>query len=165
MTALAAIAMAMQIVIVPPESYKVTFGFELQGGLFRILHSDDDRLVVEARRPTSVAEPSVEVVFESTSPVQTPALVVVQVEAQCSGTPVMQRVEFFNYARGTWEVVDERDAPRFDTVMGMRGESPPAEYVQPGTRKMRAKVGYYDRGVTFLSWTADFDQFIWGIVP
>jgi hypothetical protein len=165
MTLLVAIATVTQIVTVPPEDYEVTYGFEVQGGLQRILHSDDDRIVIEARRPTSVAEPSAEVVFRATCPVQTPSLVTIQLEAQCTGTPVIQRVEFYNFARSRWEVVDERPAPRFDTIMGMQGESAPAEYVEQGTRKMRVKIGYHDRGVTFIAWSGEFDQLLWGIVP
>lgn len=160
-----AAAAAAQIVTVPPEDYAVTYGFEVQGGLQRVLQSDDDRLVIEARRPTSVAEPSAEVIFVATCPVQSPSLVTVQLEAQCTGMPVLQKVEFYNFARSRWEVVDERPAPRFDTIMGMQGKSPPAEYVEQGTRKMRVKIGYHDRGVTFIAWSGEFDQLLWGIVP
>jgi len=165
MTHILASLLALQIQFVVPERYEVTHGVELQGGIRRVQFSDDDRLIVEARRPLTVAEPSVQVVFEATSPSEAPKELGLEVEALCTGEPVLQRVEFFNFTKGRWEIVDERPAPSFDKVISTRGNAPPEEYVEDGTRRLRVRVGYHDRGVTFISWTGQYDRLLWGIVP
>jgi len=157
--------LSCQIQFVTPDSYTVTFGVEIQGGVRRVRFSDDDRLIVEARRPSAIAEPSVEVIFEATSPTETPQELGVEVEAMCTGNPALQRIEYFNFTTRRWEVVDERPAPEFDAVISTHGRAAPADYVEDGTRKMRVKVGYHDRGVTFLSWSGQYDRILWGVVP
>ncbi len=38
-----------------------------------------------------------------------------------------------------------------------------ARFVQPGTRLLRARIGYHDRGVTFISWGGRFDVTKWEV--
>lgn len=165
MTHVLASLLALQIQFVVPERYEVTHGVELQGGVRRVQFSDDDRLIVEARRPLAVAEPSAQVVFEATSPSETPQTISLEVEALCTGEPALQRIELFNFTSGQWEIVDERPAPSFDKIVSVQGNAPPADYVEDGTRRLRVRVGYHDRGVTFISWTGQYDRLLWGIVP
>lgn len=165
MVGILCMCLSFQIQFVTPDRYQVTHGVEIQGGIQRVRFSDDDRLIVEARRPFTVAEPSVEVIFEATSPTETPQDLGVEVEAMCTGSPAIQRIEYFNFTTQTWEVVDERNAPDFDQVISTHGQAPAPDYVEDGTRKMRIKVGYHDRGVTFLSWSGQYDRILWGVVP
>lgn len=146
-----------------PSSFTITRGALTSGGLPDLFFSDNSYVNVEARRATEIAAASVEIEVVGTSPISSPAELKFIVEAGQSGDPVRQRIELFNYAGGFWEQVDERNAPFADTTFVVTISSNAARFVQPGTRQMKARVGYHDRGVTFPAWGARYDMTKWEV--
>lgn len=146
-----------------PTQFTVTRGALLGGSLNDLLFSDNSYVNVEARRPTEIAAASVEVEVEGTSPVESPTLLQFVLEAATSGAPVRQRIELFNYQSNTWEQVDERDGPFADTTVVVTIATNASRFVQAGTGKVRARIGYHDRGVTFISWGGRYDLTKWEV--
>lgn len=146
-----------------PSSFTITRGALTSGGLPDLFFSDNSYVNVEARRATEIAAASVEIEVVGTSPISSPAELKFIVEAGQSGDPVRQRIELFNYVGGFWEPVDERNAPFADTTFVVTISSNAARFVQPGTRQMKARVGYHDRGVTFPAWGARYDMTKWEV--
>ena len=152
-----------QALEVLPSAFTVTRGAQTGGGLQDLFFSDDSYLLVEARRPTEIAAASVELVVEGASRIQTPAELRFNFEGATSGEPAIQRIELFNFLNSTWEVVDERKAPTEDTIVVVTITTNPERFVQAGTRLVRARIGYHDRGVTFISWDGRFDRCTWTV--
>lgn len=146
-----------------PSSFTVTRGQLTGGGLNDLFFSDNAYVNVEARRPTEIAAASVEIEVAGTSPIATPAELKFILEAGQSGDPVIQRIELFNYESGFWETVDERNAPFADTTVVIAISSNAARFVQSGTRQVKARVGYHDRGVTFPAWGGRYDMTKWEV--
>lgn len=152
-----------QEVEVLPSGFTVTRGVQTGGGLQDLFNSDDSYLRIEARRPTEIAAASVELVVEGTSTIQTPSELKFNFEGATSGTPAMQRIELFNFQNSTWETVDERTAPQQDTAVVVTITTNPTRFVQSGTGLVRARIGYHDRGVTFISWDGRYDRCTWTV--
>lgn len=147
------------------SDFEVLRGLHLAGGLQQMRFDDNDRLVVEARRPSEVAAPSVEVeVRGSTTRFGSSELRFV-LNASCTGSPATQRIEFFNFQRGVWESVDERSATMNDSTTVVVIVPNPTPFIQSGTGMMRARIQFHDRGVTFLSWSGRIDQVVWSVGP
>jgi hypothetical protein len=146
-----------------PSSFTVTRGELTSGGLNDLFFSDNAYVNVEARRQTEIAAASVEIEVVGTSPIATPTELKFTVEAAQSGDPVRQRIELFNYSNNQWEIVDERNAPFADTTVVVTISSNAARFVQSGTRQVKARVGYHDRGVTFPAWGARYDVTKWEV--
>jgi hypothetical protein len=146
-----------------PTQFTVTRGSLTSGGLADLFFSDDSYLNIEARRPTEIAAASVEIVVEGTSPTASPTSLTFVLEAGQSGDPTRQRIELFNFQTNQWEMLDERNGPFADTVVRVNISSNASRFVQPGTRTMRARIGYHDRGVTFISWGGRFDVTKWQV--
>ncbi|GIV01469.1 MAG: hypothetical protein KatS3mg015_0299 [Fimbriimonadales bacterium] len=60
-------------------------------------------------------------------------------------------------------MLDERTAPFADTTVTVVVSGNASRFVQAGTRLMRARIGYHDRGVTFVSWGARYDLTKWEV--
>jgi hypothetical protein len=146
-----------------PSQFTVTRGARTSGGLPELFFSDDSYLNVEARRATEIAAASVEIVVEGVAPTETPTTLKFSLEAGQSGTPVLQRIELFNFQTNQWEQLDERAAPFADTTVTVTAQGNVSRFIQPGTRLMRARIGYHDRGVTFVSWGARYDLTKWQV--
>lgn len=146
-----------------PSSFTVTRGERTSGGLPDLFFSDNAYLNVEARRATEIAAASVEIVVEGTAPTEAPSALTFVLEAAQSGDPTRQRIELYNFQTSQWEIVDERPSPFADTTIRVNITTNAARFVQPGTRTMRARIGYHDRGVTFISWGARYDLTAWEI--
>ncbi|GIV02443.1 MAG: hypothetical protein KatS3mg015_1273 [Fimbriimonadales bacterium] len=147
--------------VVLPSSFTVTRGVQTSGALQDLFFSDDSYLNVQARRPTEVAAASVEIEVEGTATSSNPSELKFTLEAASSGSPARQRIEVFNFANGTWEMLDERDAPAADTSLTFTLAGDLSRFVEAGTRRMRVRIGYHDRGVTFLDWGGRFDVVNW----
>jgi hypothetical protein len=143
------------------DSFTVTRGVRTSGTVQDLHFSDDSYLNVEARRPTEVAAASVEIEVQGTATSQNPSSLKIVVEAASSGAPVRQRIEAYNFATGTWEQIDERDGAQADTTLTLTLTGNLSRFVEPGTRRLRVRIGYHDRGVTFLNWGGRFDVVKW----
>lgn len=148
-----------------PEGFTVTRGTFVSGGLPELLDSDDARVVVQAVRQTDLNTPSVEIELTATSPIDAPGEIRFRVEAATSGAPSRQRIELFDYKTSRWVVVDQRAGVDADTVVSVSVTENAQRFVEPGTRAMKARVGYLDLGITFLAWNGRYDHAFWNVDP
>ena len=152
-----------QIQIVRPHTFIVTFGELIGGELRSLFNSDDDYVIVRERPSISVLAPSIEVVVIATSPIESPKTFGFVLEASCSGFPTLQRLSLYNYESDSWELVDERNPTSWDSIVEFAAGENPSRFVKPGTKEMKARIGYIDSGVVSLGWVSKLDWTVWGI--
>ncbi|MEW5882771.1 MAG: S8 family serine peptidase [Armatimonadota bacterium] len=150
-----------------PTSLNVIQGVVLGGDVNSLERSDDRYLRVEARRPQSVAEPSVDLVVSGFTQAPSVGALTVRVE---SATPtengrVEQAVELYDFQANAWVEVDRRTPPEDDdaVVVQVQG-SGAARFVGAGG-EVRCRVKWFDRGVTVAGWAVRIDQVRWTVHP
>jgi hypothetical protein len=146
-----------------PSAFEVTRGELAQGDLEDLFGSDDARVVVEARRPTEVSAASVEIEVTGMSTSEAPQSFQFILEASSVGTPAVQRIELYNYDTDSWENVDERSPSPSDAVVNVLVDTDTGRFIESGTLEMKARIGFHDRGVTFISWSGNYDAASWRI--
>lgn len=152
------------IVDVRPSAFDVTRGVRLDGGLEDLFTSDDRRMRIEARRPTEIAAASAEIEIVGSSPAEHPHSLRAVVEASTTDGPAIARVELFDFTNGRWVVVGEETATREDSVLTFTVLESPERFVQQGTRNMRMRLGFHDRGITGAGWRAQVDRMGWQVI-
>jgi hypothetical protein len=148
-----------------PLRFVVTRGALAAGGIRELGDSDDEYVIVEQRRPTEVAAASAEIEVTTVASEDSFSSFTFTYEGNSDGTPARQRIELRNFATGQWDQIDERDASNADGVVQVTINTDVDDYVDPGTNEMKARIGYHDRGVTFLSWSGNYDQVGWTFNP
>lgn len=144
-----------------PGAFNVTRGVLNSGGLADLLISDDSALVVDQRPPFLVSDPNVQVVVSTLAPADNIATFRVKVESRSNGSPsnrVVQRIEAFNFATNSWVNLGERNPSATDAVWTVPASGPSSQYVQPGTREMRVRLGWFDRGTIAPNWGVAIDE-------
>jgi hypothetical protein len=107
----------------------------------------------------------VQVVIDGISPTAQPAEMQFQLEAQSSLNPLggsTQKIELFNFTSGLWLQVDQRVATTTDSVTAVTVTNP-AQFVQAGTRTVRARVSWRGSSQPSRSAGTRIDQAIWRI--
>jgi hypothetical protein len=145
------------------QRFDVTRGVRIQGGTISIQSSDDEYLVVEARRPSAVSQPSVQVVVESVSPLESPAALSIRVEASVLLKGPIQWIDLYNFEEEDWERVDERLGTADDSVAEVAITQSAERFVEPASRSLRVRVSHYDPGLTFAGWIARIDHVQWRV--
>ena len=152
---------------VAPASFAVTHGRHLSGGLPDLFDSDDNYLLVQAMPAISLLSPSIQVEVEGTAPQGRVVYVKFRFEAGCSAFPsnrISQRLYLYNYEADLWELMYQ-DAPTFaDSVVEVLITSNPGRFVEPGTKKMKARMAWFDLGgLVAVNWFAAIDEAVWEI--
>lgn len=150
-------------VTVLPDSFAITRGTYLSGGLSDLFDSDDLRIAAREAPPFTVQDPGVQLTITGVAPSQNVASLQFSVEAACTGLPstsLKQRIEAFDYVANAWVIVDERQPSTSDQVVTVTLTNP-NRFVQSGTRKMSARVSYFDTGVFAPAWEGRFDRTVW----
>jgi hypothetical protein len=145
------------------SSFEVTRGQLVSGTIDDLGASDDQDVEVEARLPSEIAANSVEIEVTGTATTDSPSGIAFAVEAATSGDPTVQKIELYNYDTQLWEMVSERGGPNSDTVTQVIIRTDASRFVEAGTREVKARVGFGDRGVNFPSWGGTYDQVFWTI--
>lgn len=135
------------------------------GGNVRALFNDDaKRYDVRARVPFAAADPSVLIELEGVSPIQNPARLRFHLQGLCNGTPlnrIDQVILFRNFQNGTWEEVSRQNPTGSDGDVFIDIQANAARFVEPGTRKLLARVGWFDRGAATPNWLTSTDVGVW----
>jgi hypothetical protein len=150
--------------VIQPLDFTVTRGELIGGDLADLFASDDEYVEVDARRPTEIAANSVEVEFTSAVPSEAPATLQFIVETGTGGAPSNVNVAFFNYDSAEWDVLLDRGSSQSDETITVTVDQNTGRYIQNGTREVKSRVGYSDRGVTFPAWGGRFDMAGWTLV-
>jgi hypothetical protein len=146
-----------------PHSFSVTQGVRRAGGLLSLYESDDDRFVIEARRPDSVSRPSVELILDAEAGATTIRRVIFTLEASTTIGRLSQRIDLFNFEINQWERVDTREATPNDSVVEVVITENPGRFVHDGDGAMRARIGFWDPGIPIAGWFAHIDQAVWSV--
>ena len=131
-----------RVVLVTPQSYVVTIGDEISGGTQELANSDDQDLV--ARRSSSTIQSIVEVEFQATSPVGNPSELEFCFEASVFARGgVVQTISLFNYDTNSFEVIDTRNASRFnDSTATITPTGDIGRFVDDSSSQVLAKVRF-----------------------
>jgi hypothetical protein len=152
-----------------PVSFSVTRGVRTAGGLLAITETDDDRMVISARRPSAVSQPSIELNVEGVTSTRDPTGLSLRVEAAPRFPRTPTWFDFFNFREQRWERVavlamgrdDSCDRGGQDDVAVGGVTEDAARFVHPDTGLLRARVGFYDPGFTFAGWSVSIDWVGW----
>ena len=152
----------MDPVVVTPDSFLVTRGSYLAGGVIELAGSDNADL--QLQRSSSDIQSRTEFEISAVSPTANPSLFEVELEGSVfARTTVNQTIEFFDYAAGTWETMDTRAATRFtDDSIVVSASGDLSRFVEAGTLAIRARVRYQSP-VARQQFASNTDLFAWTI--
>ena len=149
-------------VVVAPDSFLVTRGNYVSGGIPELTNSDDADLSI-IRSPSDI-QSRTEFEVSAISPNANPALFEIELEGSVfARAAVTQSVELFDYNLSSWETIDTRAAARFTdatTTVGAAGDL--SRFVEPGTMAIRARVRF-DSSVARQQFSSNIDLFSWTI--
>jgi len=143
-----------------PVQFSVTRGARISGGVLSLFESDDDYLIVQARRPSSVSQPSVEVIVEGVAENRTPPVLAFRAEAFATA-PAIERIDLFNVVANEWVRLREMQADETDRVLSIVISEGARDYIRQSDGVMRARISYYDPGLTNVGWGAAIDRAVW----
>ena len=127
------------VVTVAAESFDVTRGTHVSGGLAELAESDNVDLV--ARRNTSDISSRVFLELKASTLNQNPTSLDFLLEGSVfARSTVVQSIDLFDYATGAWEEVDSRDATRFtDSEITAMPGGDLTRFIEPGTGCIEAQ--------------------------
>jgi hypothetical protein len=145
---------------VTPATYAIESGAHLSGGVGSLSASDDERLAVN----TTHFNLPIAIRFEATAPVQTPSTLTFRYEGHVNNPSSIQQLELYDFAAGSWVVVDSRPGSASD-VQVVVAPTNPARFVQSGTRLVRARVSVSSGSRNMRSWQTRVDFVSWTMAP
>jgi hypothetical protein len=158
------------LVEILPDSFMILDGMLLSGTLEDLFDSDDSRVVVSPSSfvPPSGPEPPVQIEIEGTSMNETPSELRFHYEGHVfmldANVSTRQRTSLFNYFTQSYDELDNRLAASSDEVFEIVITTNPANYVEPGTGRVKALITYKAEGLSgFLFAIANLDQTVWTI--
>ena len=148
------------VVTVAAESFDVTRGTHVSGGLAELAESDNVDLV--ARRNSSDISSRVFLELKASTLNQTPTRFNFLLEGSVfARSTVVQSIDLYDYATGVWEEVDSRDATRFtDSEITAMPGGDLTRFIEPGTGCIEARIRYQSINPR-QQFTANIDQAIW----
>jgi hypothetical protein len=151
---------------VPPTSFDVVVGENVQGGLPELASSDNQRMNIESSVPPEADATNnleVRLVLERQLASPTPSTLAVRLEGNATVPQCSQSIELFNFQTGQYETVDVRLASEnTDAVADVQPGGSPLRFVQTGTGLVRARVKFIQSPlVSEILWSARIDQFVW----
>jgi glucose/arabinose dehydrogenase len=148
--------------VVVSDSFSVTQGIYVSGGIAELASSDDADLTIRPFGPGSA-----EFQVKGVSPVANPSSF--EVTLECSVSPLLsnvtQTIELFDYDDEAWEEVDSRRAGRIDDdTVEVAATGDLSRYVEAGTGCIEARIRFKSNNPRrrFISNT---DLFKWTISP
>jgi len=153
-------------ILVAPDSFNVTWGRLLAGSLESLAASDDERVRIAGSVTGARGSPNVQVELNGTSPLSQPAQLTLKLEAQSDLFPVgqvSQRIEMFNFVTQQWVQVDQRFATTADSVASYSVTSNAGHFVEPGTKRMRARLTWSGGSQVSRSQGSKIDQLCWWV--
>jgi hypothetical protein len=148
-----------------PNALLMLTGFVQSGNIDSLRFQDNDRLIMREAPPVALGAPSIDVRIDGTSPVATIATMRLRVVTSTSGAPasaVTQVIQMFNYSTNVFETVDTRQGTASDNVILINPTGDPNRFIEPGTRRVRIRVRWFDPGTLFsFGWVGRINQVNW----
>ena len=146
------------------EMYNIIFGVFGSGTLSELTEYDNNYLFIRQQVLRSRLDPAVSMSFESTAAPGNFSMLHLELETNCTAAPVssvMQHVDLYNFQSNTWITMDSRPATTADQFVEVISMTPMV-FIDPATRKVRARVRYIDPGTLLTrSWGVNFDVVRW----
>lgn len=148
-----------------PDSYQLVQGTPFSGGLSDVFAVDHQYLVVKSRPGPSPRMPEISVVISGTSPVTAPSELRFASVGHVNTVNVSQTIELYDFVSGAWVHAAQTSASMTDSQL-LASAASPTRFVEPGTRRIMARVSYKATGATFsIGWRGYLDQAVWNISP
>lgn len=149
---------------VAPTSFSFLRGLQLGGNVASLAQDDGDYLVAKAWITLSQSEAPIQLVAEATAPSGQVLDLELTVVAKVGTVGLSQSIQLWNYVTGDYDTFTTQSSTTSDS---MHIVSPPggfADYVEPGTRKVKAKVNWFQTGIAlYWPWDISVDQVEWAI--
>lgn len=150
--------------IVAPESFTVTRGEYISGGLPELTESDNMDLSI--RRLVTDLHSRTEFGVKSTSPTAFPTTFGFSLEgAVIASSNVVQTIELFDYDAAAWELVNTMDAvrtPGSDSVVTATPTGDLSRFVEAGTMCIEARI-HFQSDSPRQRFASNTDQAVWTI--
>ncbi len=128
-------------IIGTPESAVVKRGRTISGDVGSLSDNDSQRLLVKPEGEFDPSQPAIQVVVEATVPEGSVQSLRLLVDGGASAD-VEQTIELYDFVAQTYLVVDVRPATVPDLLVVADAGGEPANFVEAGTGKVRARIGY-----------------------
>ena len=135
---------------VAPAAYNWVRGGWQSGGVASLMFDDGDYNVAKAGLVLFPNEPPAQIVVDSVAPVGQVLGLSVSIVAKVNTPGLSQRVELWNWTTGAYVSVGTTGSTVSDSIQTATASGALAEYVQAGTRAVRAKVSFFRTGLTFV---------------
>ena len=153
------------VVHIPAYDFEITRGIRIYGGLLSLRASDDEHMIIQAKRPPSVSQPSAQLIVVGQATEEPVRAVRFTLESSALLDLVIQWIDFYNFDTGAWERMDERSASENDATMTVRIDEDAQRFVNRDTGELRARVSFYDPGIPIAGWDCRIDWIEWQTVP
>jgi hypothetical protein len=146
----------------PVTSASVFPGVQIGGNLKSLLTSDDDKFAVRLGVTLSNSQAPLQIVYQGNVPHQNPTSLEFVVDSRTSASNIEFRIQFFNFQTGQYETPYERESSTEDTYAIAYSVGDHQRFVEPGTRKVRARLTCRALGpVLAFPWRCEIDRAIW----
>jgi hypothetical protein len=146
---------------IQPFSYQWFRGNYQSGNIGSLWFNDANYNVAKAGLVLFPSEPPAQLIAETFSPTFTPVGLRLDVDAKVNTPGLNMRIEMFNFSTNQYVQLWSGPVGTTDQYQ-IAFASTPAQFVQPGTAVMRAKVSFYRTGLTLVwPWTASVDLINW----
>jgi hypothetical protein len=141
------------------SSFRIVRGLVRGGGLPEVQQSDDSYLRVANQPTVSFAEPGVQVEFSMVATTASPNEIKLSVETAVNAPMLTRTTYLFNYSANRYDLLEMAASSQSDTTTVITVSSGASDYVQPGTRTIKAKVAYRNQVVPRVGfWESRFDR-------
>lgn len=156
----------VQAQVVAPAAFLVVSGVIVDGDLGSLSASDDDRLVARPKAGPSTSRAVVRIQVEGVSPIQSPSMMGVRLEASASADTLSQKLYLFNFDTQTYEEVDATRSTLSDSVREIAAPGALSRFVQSESMSVKALMEFRETGpVPDYPWRARVDEARWLIHP
>jgi len=147
--------------VVDPTAYNVVRGLGLSGSLSSLFSIDDQVLRVRQGPTLNTQEAPVQVVVTGTSPNPSPNVLTFHLQAFANTPGLTGAIELWNYSTGQWVKLSSAATTTTESVLEASAPTP-AQFVQPGTNQVQARVSWKQTGPTLsYPWNVSIDQAVW----
>ncbi|MDQ2985134.1 MAG: PQQ-dependent sugar dehydrogenase [Armatimonadota bacterium] len=123
---------------------------------------DDNRLTMKPGIVFSVGQAPIVLESFGTSPFPNPSDLDFVIEIGASSSSIRQTVELYDFVDQRYEVIDFENVTTSDVRYTISPPAPVSNFVEVGTREMRARISYIATGPIFsVPWQARLDMIHW----
>ncbi|MCH8991810.1 MAG: hypothetical protein IIA44_08705 [Acidobacteria bacterium] len=139
-------------------------GLLVSGDLESLGLDDDDYCAARAGLTLFLGEAPAQLVIDAVAPVGETLDLVLSVVSKVSTPGLTQRLELWNYASARWDAAGEQLSTVGESIHEAVVGGLASDYVETGTGAMRARVVWFQTGLTLVwPWTVSVDLVEWAV--